>query len=638
MSCARKISGKTISIGDSISGESLLKNVDGVPVCFEEFIFRVDTSLGDGSNDFSIPLPSGLSPDMVVKWGDGVTEIITDSSVASLTHTYSSSGQYDIIIAGDMSAQFGRGNTTHIEKVTSILNWGLEFEGFCTVQQFSNLSSIQATDYPEVIVGQFLFQGCTSLNADLSFWDTSSWIGDFNSVFNGCTSFNGDVSGWSISDSTQDMFRNCTSFNQDLTMWDVSAVTIMQTMFFGTDSFDFNNINGWQFGDGCDAADMFDGRYGIGTYTQAEIAKFADLWESFDFPTQGENVNASAFMISTSSLEQMLLPEGSFPDADVAIDNLVAKGWTGISGRIQPAFKLLLDTSLGGNTVTFPGTTGNNRIIDWGDGTWERIANGSSPSHTYSSTGQYTCTIATDSFMGFQKTFSNTGVTQLIEVTDTTGLPASGGGISNRFADCVNLTFVPDEYLSRATDVSRFLLGCTSFNQDVSGWDVSGVSNMSQMFEGATSFDQDISGWVVNGVSDMRQVFKGATSFNQDISGWDVSNATLLFDMFRDATAFDQNLGAWQFKDNADINLLFFSSGMSDSNIANTIIGWNSNPNQGTGISWTAITAVTLSESATVPVDGYDGASAKAAYDNIVLATGSGGLGWTGNPNITWVA
>jgi len=77
---------------------------------------------------------------------------------------------------------------------------------------------------------------------------------------------------------------------------------------------------------------------------------------------------------------------------------------------------------------------------------------------------------------------------------------------------------------------------------------------------------------------------------------------------------------------------------MSDSNIANTIIGWNSNPNQGTGITWTAMTSVTLSESATVPVDGYDGAAAKSAYDNIVLTTGSGGLGWTGNPGITWVA
>ena len=50
------------------------------------------------------------------------------------------------------------------------------------------------------------------------------------------------------------------------------------------------------------------------------------------------------------------------------------------------------------------------------------------------------------------------------------------------------------------------------------------------------------------------------------------------------------------------------------------------------------IASITLSESATVPVDGYDGAAAKSAYDNIILTTGSGGLGWTGNPFITWVA
>jgi len=72
-----------------------------------------------------------------------------------------------------------------------------------------------------------------------------------------------------------------------------------------------------------------------------------------------------------------------------------------------------------------------------------------------------------------------------------------------------------------------------SMNLDISGWDVSNVTNMSYMFV-ATSFDdstwmqstfnQDISGWDVSNVTDMTSMFFGATSFNQDISGWDVSN------------------------------------------------------------------------------------------------------------------
>jgi len=39
----------------------------------------------------------------------------------------------------------------------------------------------------------------------------------------------------------------------------------------------------------------------------------------------------------------------------------------------------------------------------------------------------------------------------------------------------------------------------TNFNQDISMWNVSNVTNMQQMFYGTTNFNQNISGWnVVN--------------------------------------------------------------------------------------------------------------------------------------------
>ncbi|NQX82057.1 MAG: BspA family leucine-rich repeat surface protein [Flavobacteriaceae bacterium] len=43
------------------------------------------------------------------------------------------------------------------------------------------------------------------------------------------------------------------------------------------------------------------------------------------------------------------------------------------------------------------------------------------------------------------------------------------------------------------------------------------------MVSGASSFNKDISSWNVNNVVDMRDMFSEASSFNRDIRGWDVS-------------------------------------------------------------------------------------------------------------------
>ena len=51
--------------------------------------------------------------------------------------------------------------------------------------------------------------------------------------------------------------------------------------------------------------------------------------------------------------------------------------------------------------------------------------------------------------------------------------------------------------------------GCTSFNQDISKWNVSNVTDMSFMFCLCKSFNQDISNWDVSGVKNMSYIFNG---------------------------------------------------------------------------------------------------------------------------------
>jgi surface protein len=103
---------------------------------------------------------------------------------------------------------------------------------------------------------------------------------------------------------------------------------------------------------------------------------------------------------------------------------------------------------------------------------------------------------------------------------------------------------------SQITDMSDLLHTTDNpffwdFNQDISCWDVSNVTDMSLMFSGRGDFDQDISGWNVSKVTNMKGMFSGAQSFNQDISGWDVSKVTNMMQMFYNTYAFNQDINAW---------------------------------------------------------------------------------------------
>jgi surface protein len=82
-------------------------------------------------------------------------------------------------------------------------------------------------------------------------------------------------------------------------------------------------------------------------------------------------------------------------------------------------------------------------------------------------------------------------------------------------------------------------IDATSFNQDISSWDVSSVRNMYSMFIGATAFNQDIGSWDVSSVTIMSSMFRDAPAFNQDLSGWCVSLIT------SEPTDFDTGATSW---------------------------------------------------------------------------------------------
>jgi len=101
--------------------------------------------------------------------------------------------------------------------------------------------------------------------------------------------------------------------------------------------------------------------------------------------------------------------------------------------------------------------------------------------------------------------------------------------------------------VSHVTDMSRMFMSTKSFNGDISTFDMSSVRDMSSMFSYSTIFNGDISHWDVSSVTDMHSMFMSASSFNRDISHWDVSSVNNMDTMFMDAESFSHKLcgAAW---------------------------------------------------------------------------------------------
>ena len=62
-----------------------------------------------------------------------------------------------------------------------------------------------------------------------------------------------------------------------------------------------------------------------------------------------------------------------------------------------------------------------------------------------------------------------------------------------------------------------FNIDISGFNEDISNWDVSKVTDMSKMFAN-TSFNQDISKWNVSRVQHFDSMFARAKSFNKPLN------------------------------------------------------------------------------------------------------------------------
>jgi surface protein len=202
--------------------------------------------------------------------------------------------------------------------------------------------------------------------------------------------------------------------------------------------------------------------------------------------------------------------------------------------------------------------------VNWGDGSSDDYNTNPGEgirhylSKTYDSPGTYTVTITGD----FPRIYISQAEDyyKLIEINQWGEIAWTS--MEGAFSNCRNMigNFSDAPDLSLVTDLSDMFSHCSSFNHDVSNWDVSSVTDMSNMFQYCFSFNQTLSNWNVSNVTNTTAMFAGASVFNQPLNDWDVSSVTDMGSMFKNASSYNQPLNNWDVSSVSNMDEMFFKT------------------------------------------------------------------------------
>ena len=260
-----------------------------------------------------------------------------------------------------------------------------------------------------------------------------------------------------------------------------------------------------------------------------------------------------------------------------------------------PPMQLVFNTNLSaGTTITLPLQGTVDVTVDWGDGNNKICTTAGNQDHIYTIEGTYTVTITGSlSHFGSQ---DYTNANKLISVLSWGDLELTD--LSFAFHNATNLIELPADIPATVTNMYYMFFITSTFNQNISSWDVSNVTNMEGMFQNASSFNQNIGSWNVANVTNMAGMFQNASSFNQNINSWNVISVTNMFRMFLGSSfnqdisnwnvtnvtsmnsmftssAFNQNIGSWDISSVTEMDYMFAGTILSTENYDALLVGWS---------------------------------------------------------------
>lgn len=356
-----------------------------------------------------------------------------------------------------------------------------------------------------------MFLNASSFNSRLFHLDTTSAVRDVSDMFNGALSFQGlGLSSWNLwrvtnftrmfcqassfnkpvfaitadDDAMQEegddgddvvmdgMFCGATLFDQELVHWDVTRVVSTHQMFMDAASFD-EPLSEWRFSRLRRASEMFRGA------------------ETFD--SELFTIEPFRGLDHSGSFDRSLDLKGMFRDAEQF----------------------------------------NRDISSW------NLHDVHTTEQMFEGARQFTG-------RGGQAKGDEEGLFELAAGAKVKSMSRMFRGCSDFCADISHWN------VEGVTNMSRMFERATDFDCDLSGWDADSLVDASMMFADATSFDsppfrvwERPGGHPVHPLVSLRGTFAGATEFDQDLSEWDVSSVTDMSRMFA-RSGFDHPLDAWR--------------------------------------------------------------------------------------------
>jgi surface protein len=485
----------------------------------------------------TLPISSNSTiTELFIDWGDSTT----DTSLVN--HIYSIPGIYTVSIRGNNIHNLNNDGNTSVDYLTGCTSFGTIGLTNLSFQGCNNLISLPTT-LPTTVTNLYAtFQELNDFNVDISSWNVSN-VTNMAFMFYQAMNFNQNISGWNVSNVTDmsAMFNLATNFNSNIGSWDVSGVLNMAYMFQGASMFN-QNLNSWNVKNVTNMNYMFNEatsfNQNISEWNVIALEQATNMLTDSNFSIQ--NYNSLLYNWSIKNVKLNVPFQNNIYYSTDGIDGfnrLVNKGWimtdlANLSDLPTTRFLTLVydftSSPTTTNTLHLPISTNDSNIknlyIDWGDTT----SNIFEP-HEYTSKSIFIVKVYGSNIHNL----NNNGNTNAEYLTSCISFGTVGlTNLSNAFKGCTRLTSVPSTLPTTLTNTSleSMFQGASSFNGNISTWDVTSITIMTNMFQ-ASSFNRDISTWNVIALQQATNMLTESNfnidNYNSLLYNWSTKNVKL---------------------------------------------------------------------------------------------------------------